>query len=67
VFEYDPEFKMRIKWCPGFGDKWRWNINLGGAFDHGVWGHKGLMGRVKKFINKMTYNDPRHDNFIPLR
>jgi hypothetical protein len=42
VFEHDEELRKKIKWCPGFGDKWRWNINLGGAYIHGVWQHKGI-------------------------
>ena len=36
IFEKTPDGKNTIKWCPGFGDKWRANINLGGAMVDGV-------------------------------
>jgi len=42
VFEHDEDNSKKLKWCPGFGDKWRWNINLGGAYVHGVWQNKGI-------------------------
>jgi len=37
IYELAADHKTHIKWCPGYGDKWRWNINLGGAFHKGVW------------------------------
>jgi hypothetical protein len=36
IYEVAPDGKKKIKWCPGFGDKWRANINLGGAVNNGV-------------------------------
>jgi len=66
VFEHDENNVKKLKWCPGFGDKWRWNINLGGAYVHGVWQNKGIYGKVSKFIKKMSTDDPRHDNFVLL-
>jgi len=64
VFELDYEGLPKIKWCPGFGDKWKWNLNRGGAMVDGKLQTTGIWGRVSDFMKSLPADDPRKDTQV---